>query len=94
MISQLAAEKDRRVNYGGDHARHMPAPGSASNEIPARGDENRAHEIERSIYDRQISDIHIESTVAAASSLSSEGSRGIRGISRSLKSQRPRVAGE
>ena len=56
MISDVANEKTDRRGQGRDHARHVTAPRAAPDEIPAHGNEDRAHEIERGIQGRQIGD--------------------------------------
>ena len=55
MISDVSNQKTNGRRKRNDHARHVTAPGAAADEVPPRGNENGAHEVERGIERRQVS---------------------------------------
>jgi hypothetical protein len=54
MISDVANKKTDRGDQRYHHADHVPAPRTAPDEVPTRGNKNGAHEIKRGIEGRQV----------------------------------------
>ena len=54
MISDVANQKTDRRDQGDDHAHHVTAPRSVSDEVPTDGNKDGAHEIKRGIEGRQV----------------------------------------
>ena len=52
MVSDVANQKTNRGDQGYDHADHVMAPGTASDEVPTGGNKDGAHEIKRGIEGR------------------------------------------
>ena len=54
MVSDVANQKTDRREESYNHAHHVTAPRTATDEVPTRGNKNGAHEIKRGIEGGQV----------------------------------------